>query len=151
MDAKENRALFLEALESGKYAKVRFSMRAQHDLEFLDDNYGYCFWGLGCEIYRQKNPETSRWSGICFAIQTETCPEAQEGGEFHGLPITDSTELFFAERPPSAVVEFFGIPVDKIDFFMKMNDDKNDSFEYMAAWVKWFCNEGKFPLKSEVK
>lgn len=153
MNVQSNRELFLKALECGDYRKARWWLRGRESLvvgrsrEIERISYNYCFWGLACEIYRQENPETSRWAiPSSFAIVCKTNIDDGEGVEHE----YDPNWIYYSERPPRTIVEFFGFSESDVSQMIELSDDRNHSFEHMATQIRCWDNGGPHPIMEVV-
>ena len=139
MNQNENLNMLIEALEHGDYVQMRYGLRGEHDLDDREDQYAYCIWGVGCELYRQSNPETSKWSdathSFCILVNEEH--EHSFKNDIHVIQSpNDENWAFYSENPPIEVMNFFGLSDHYIGMLIDLNDEKQESFSCMAKCLK---------------
>ncbi len=103
------------ALRSGKYKKTTNVLR----LTDQEGNDSFCFWGVGCEVYR-----TTTKNGI-FKWQDNLFFDTRNKTSWYAMT-------------PSEVISYYGL--NEMDLLLK-NDAKKLSFKQIANYLERLINK----------
>ena len=119
---KRRRIEFASALRSGKYAE------GAHYLKYKESRVmRFCVWGVGCELYRTYNPQTSRW------IKKQNGIQAFE---------IDGLNYPLMRNISGKVMRFFGISLEGAKKIIDMTDEHR-TFEDVANYIEKYGEERK--------
>ena len=118
MNTLDNLQLLSDSLRSGEYKQIFHRLRGKIS---NSEKFGYCPIGIACEIYINRNPNTSYWDEL---------------GSFVTKRIDkDGRSINIYSEHPDEIKMFFDLTITNIDKIMIMNDRNKESFDAIANYI----------------
>ena len=118
MANKKNVALWTEALRSGEYQKTHGGLSETNE----DGIHCYCALGLGCEIHREKYPDSWKWI-------------SHEHKSWRTLYPIPYIHRIFIGMMPEAICAWYGLTQRQVREVEHMNDGRELSFVEVADYL----------------